>query len=105
MPSSTIGTTISEAVGRKGKVDKKAKVAIVKSWVAGESEDVSLTFEGQAAEISEAFKQARGGRLLAGGKLDDLADCLLQAVAWARWEENRRAIDQLWQSVAGATTE
>lgn len=104
LPSSTLATTISEAVARKGKVDKKAKVAIVKSWVTGESEDVSLSFEGQAAEISEAFKQARGGRLVAGGKLDDLADCLLQAVAWARWEENRRTIDRLWES-AGGTTE
>lgn len=101
MPSSDPATTISEVVARKGKVDKKAKVAIVKSWVAGESKDVSLAFEGQAAEISEAFKQARGGRLVAGGKLDDLADCLLQAVAWARWEENRRTIDRLWKSAGG----
>lgn len=100
-PSSTVGTTISDAVGRTRKVDKKAKVAIVKSWVAGESKDVSVAFEGQAAEISEAFMRARGGRLVAGGKLDDLADCLLQAVAWARWEENRRAIGELWQGVGG----
>lgn len=101
VPGSELGATITEAVAKKGKVDKKAKVAIVKSWVAGESETVALTFEGQAAEISEAFKQARGGRLLAGGKLDDLADCLLQAVAWARWNENRKALHEIWQSVGG----
>lgn len=101
MPSTIATPTISEAVGRKGKVDKKAKVAIVKSWVAGESKDVSLTFEGQAAEISEAFKQARGGQMVAGGKLDDLADCLLQAVAWVRWEENRRAIHRFWRNAGG----
>jgi cruciform cutting endonuclease 1 len=25
-------------------------------------------------------------------KLDDLADCLLQAAAWAAWEANRRSL-------------
>ncbi|KAK8168167.1 mitochondrial resolvase Ydc2 [Phyllosticta citrichinensis] len=31
------------------------------------------------------------------GKLDDLADCLLQAAAWARWEANRRAVEGLME--------
>ncbi|KJX96563.1 Cruciform cutting endonuclease 1 like protein [Zymoseptoria brevis] len=95
------GSVGKEAKERKGGVDKKAKVALVKTWVRGESEDVQLRFEGQAEEIAEAFRVEKGGKGVAGGKLDDLADCLLQGVAWGRWEENWEVLGRLWREEGG----
>ncbi|SMR60970.1 unnamed protein product [Zymoseptoria tritici ST99CH_1E4] len=91
------GVVEKEGKGRRGGVDKKAKVALVKAWVRGESEEVQLRFEGQAEEIAEAFRVEKGGKGVAGGKLDDLADCLLQGVAWGRWEENWEVLRRLWR--------
>lgn len=82
----------------RAKVQKKDKIAIVRSWLEGSRTDVLLAFEGEAAQVAERFRvQAkRRGRNseatesgMGNAKLDDLADCLLQAVAWVRWEENR----------------
>lgn len=83
------------------KIKKKEKVNLVKKWATGavDSPGVSLVFEGQAAEVAEAFKleTSRGANQIAGGKLDDLADCLLQAVAHLRWEENKKVIREMLQ--------
>ena len=86
---------------------KAAKVALVNKWLgSGHLFEV----EGQAADVAQAYTlrsapsrakevtaQSRNLEVLrervpfAFGKLDDLADCLLQAMAWIQWETNRRA--------------
>ena len=106
--------------GSKAARTKTAKIGLVEEWLretlkpkgprrlAGYS---SSRFElhGQAAKMVEAFvDKRRGSKTIPAnndmnrsssrsekvqvGKLDDLADCLLQGMAWVQWEKNRELI-------------
>ena len=96
-------TSLSPIKLPRRKVEKKDKVAIARSWVEETGGAFPLSFEGGALETAKAFREntatigrkRRSEAELSMGKLDDLADCLLQAVAWVAWERNTSIIRQL----------
>lgn len=95
--------------GLKSAKTKTAKIELVGRWLE-EANTRSFELKGKAAETGRAYLEKRKGRRKAAkdeemkeaermnsapadvGKLDDLADCLLQGMAWIQWEQNRRMI-------------
>lgn len=99
--------------GSKSARTKAAKVGLVGEWL---EEGERFMLEGEAASLGRAYlRKRKGGKsVVVGqevvgaknglgkpgkkkleieiGKLDDVADCLLQGMAWVKWEENRRFI-------------
>lgn len=95
----------SDAVrGLKGaKENKKLKIGLVGGWLR---DGKGVDFDGEAAVMKQAFlkrwfPKAKKSKADKGAeiedervveKLDDVADCLLQGVAWLKWEENKRQL-------------
>lgn len=89
---------------REGRVTaagtKMLKKEVVRQWIR-EGGVVELGNEGveETAELLMLGNEPRGvlkknGKVLVAEerKVDDVADCLLQAMAWIRWQENRRKL-------------
>lgn len=98
--------------GAKSARTKTAKVELVRKWLQGWQAGRGIfKLEVEAEELGRAYLRKREGRRRVQvkkveteessggatartemGKLDDLADCLLQGMAWIKWEQNRRLL-------------
>jgi cruciform cutting endonuclease 1 len=80
-----------------GSALKQRKIGIVQEMVRGDLDTTGLTFYDEANSMRQHFlfpsKQRENSANL--GKRDDLADCLLQGLAWVRWQNNRLRLDAM----------
>ncbi|KAI9867231.1 MAG: hypothetical protein M1813_009509 [Trichoglossum hirsutum] len=107
------GTATSTAKSAKWR-NKTAKIDLVGKWLEAGGDGVLTVATDEANQTASAFldrwkgkgkRRRRPGLKKTGdddagtiaaedrlSKLDDLADCLLQGLAWVRWEENKHKI-------------
>lgn len=85
---------------------KKMKVQIVRDWLArgdmvsevGSSESAKWVWQAFAKKLVQGRRKAEdvaSGSSKKQNKLDDVADCLLQGVAFLQWEQNKRKLIEL----------
>jgi cruciform cutting endonuclease 1 len=98
-------------------LNKQAKIDIVGTWLDGKSTAMIDLGPKEVQKTAAAFLEkwnrlpgrsktkvilgtAKNKSLVKGledekeemGKLDDLADCLLQGMAWVKWEQNKKLV-------------
>ena len=75
----------------KSKQTKALKIQLVGKWLQDSSK---FSVDGQAQESAVKYRNVQTGKEKQStfGKLDDLADSVLQGMAWLKWEANRQLI-------------
>ncbi len=98
----------NEGPGSKSAKTKIAKIKLVKEWLEdggrfelrratarlGEAYLKKMTVKNGKSSVKQKLSGSEARHVAQDevGKLDDLADCLLQGMAWIKWEQNRRLI-------------
>ncbi|KAF1921914.1 mitochondrial resolvase Ydc2 [Ampelomyces quisqualis] len=124
------GNELSNRKVPRSKAEKKAKIALLRSWLATEPASTAssmpdsaptITFTiGQGAVVArqalsltkvtksknKKMEAARNGAVQEKDmtKLDDITDCFLQGAAWVAWEANREQLHAVWKRKRNANT-
>lgn len=96
-PARVADMWLPESVTTTGERVKKAKTEVVKDWLRGgkvlelENDAVRRTAELVLVAGERARAMANGTKIeKEDRKVDDVVDCVLQAMAWLRWMRNRQ---------------
>jgi cruciform cutting endonuclease 1 len=111
----------------RSKAEKKAKIALLRTWLATDPASTASSMPDSAPTIAftmgsgaAAARQALSATKVAKSrkkkgdvdesssgkekdmtKLDDITDCFLQAAAWVAWEANREQLYDVWKGKGG----
>ncbi|KAK4496350.1 hypothetical protein PRZ48_012330 [Zasmidium cellare] len=106
--NSSIQNMVTNYMSTRMKLSKKDKIGIARRWCRYDT-DVQLKFNEESWRIAGVLvtsdRQTKAIKEQVGGKLDDLADCLLQGVTWVQWERNRQILSEMWKEAVEEAVE